>query len=235
MILPLIIGPCFVPFLIVGVLRAFRERWRLPLALFFLHAILHVAFTWLNLFDAGGRTRYIVPVSPLLALFALRGWNAVAAWRPISRPVSVALFAVSFGFGFGAIDLSPTNRDWAAFADSIERARRDGCVEKATLVLSSQTYSYVDLRRRPPALPLVRADRASNLRVVRVLPRGTLVFWDRHFGPWYFALKPGDFVDAGFRTVSTREYDLNPKIPWPSFLQDWTGRRRQRIDVLFRD
>lgn len=235
MILPLIVGPCFVPFLVVGLVRAFRERWFLPLSLFGLHAILHVAFTWLNLFDAGGRTRYIVPVAPLLALFVLRGWNAVAAWRPIPRIVSIALFAVSFGFGFGAIDLSPTNRDWAAFADAIEGARRQGHVAKTTLVLSSQTYAYVDLDRRPPAVPLVRADRTSNFRVLQTLPRGTLVFWDRHFGPWYFALEPDDFVAAGFRTVSTREYDLKPKLPWPAFLQDWTGRRRQRIDILFRD
>jgi len=93
-------------------------------------------------------------------------------------------------------------------------------------------YPYIVLDRNPHENPLLRSKRRDNLERIRGLPSGTLVFWDALFGPWYFDVRAEDFEFAGFQRVEANLYDLKPRLPWPSFLQEWTKRRRQRIDIF---
>lgn len=233
-VLPLSVGPFLLPFALAGAVLLWRERCRFPLVLIGAALGFFVLSTWLVV-DAGVRSRFLAPVMPAIALLVLRGWNAVSArgWMP--RTAAAVLMALSFGFAFGAVDLSPTNRDWKAFRGSIAAARESGHVARTERLVAAQMYAYVELDRTPGELPFERSRRAGNLTRIGDLPSGTLVLWDDLFGPWYFGIDAADFAAAGFRLVAVREYDLPPLAPWPGFLQDWTGRRRVRIATLFRE
>lgn len=222
---PLIVGPVLLPFVLAGAWLFLRERRWLPLSLAAVSVAFFTFLTWRDLHDIAGRTRYLAPMVPVFALFALRAWNAAR----LSRFSAAALFSVSFGFAFGAVDLSPTNRDWKAFDRTIDR------VPPPDRLVASQMYAYVRLGRPPGELPFVRDDRPGNLRRIREIPPGTLVLWDDTFGPWYFAIRGNDFLEAGFRLVRGDVHDLPPLAPWPDFLQDWTGRRRLTIWAYRRD
>lgn len=220
-ILPLIVGPAFVPFAIGGAAHAWRDRRLLPLALVVVPLAIYTFITWLNFSDAGGRSRFIAPVAPAIALFSLQAWNR---WR-VPRAAAVAIFVFSFAFAYAAVDLSPTNRDWKAFRSVLAHA------PKHERFISSGTYGFVHLDRRPDN-PFLRNQRERNLEILRALRPGTLVAWDSAYGPWYFHIDAADFRAAGFELVRSEEHDLRALVPWPDFLQRIVGYRRVRVDLL---
>jgi len=225
-VLPLAVNPFLLPFAIVGAALAWRDRRRLPILIALTPLVVHTVVSWLDLvFDAGSRSRFLATVAPATALLTLRGWNAT---RRFPLPATAALFLLAFGFAFGAVDLSPTNRDWKAFRSAL----RDQ--ERPERLVASQLYPYAELDRSPGELSLLRGDRRGNLEKIREYRTGTLVVWDRIFGPWYFLIEAHDFEIAGFRLLKREEHDLRPLVPWPGFLQDWTGRRHQTVWVFLK-
>ncbi|MCI0665104.1 MAG: hypothetical protein L0220_28910, partial [Acidobacteria bacterium] len=101
--LPLITGPFLLPQFLAGIFQSIKIRdFRLPLqtfvSVFVLHSVLYAG----GLLGSPGYARYIVPVSPVIALIILMGWNSLAV-RLAGLAVSVRRMAAASLIGLSLL------------------------------------------------------------------------------------------------------------------------------------
>lgn len=84
-------------------------------------------------------------------------------------------------------------------------------------------------------------NREDNLKQLRELPSGTLVFWDGQVGPSWHNLNDKDFESIGYKRLFSRTYELRgwiwPSMPkWPSVLvKSYADPRPQEMHLFYRE
>ncbi len=104
--LPAVVGPGLLPFMLVGIVVCFRDGRRLladhqirvrwiaafiPLFVLTVHSLLH----WTGKMASSGDVRYLIAVAPFWGLIAARGFDAAVRWArlPDERALGVAFIA----------------------------------------------------------------------------------------------------------------------------------------------
>ena len=231
LLLPLIVGPLMVPQFIIGLNFLARSRQFLTgvsafVTLFALHSVLY-ARGW---FAAAGYPRYLVCVSPAIAIITLAGWNRIAALKR-SGPVSVLLI-LSLAVCVLYVDGYKFTRDARAVDDTVAWFR--GHQRPVSRLIYSQAYMCIRLDCGPGDKPFLSSDRKINLERIQESPAQTLIFWDAEVGPKWYGLRAADFESLGFTTLRSQPYRLEGWF----FRPDWRyhgGPRRQETWLFYRE
>ena len=193
-----------------------RRRALLPVATLLLVAGLHSVFFRFGFFGSAGYARYLVCVAPPMALATLAGWNVVAgraarvprAWR-VGAAAAVLLWAAGlclvYADSWGSSRDAWMVNDMAAWLEAHPRPVKR--------LVFSQAYMVIRLGRDPGERPRLGTETEENVRILRGLPAGTLVFWDAHTGPQYRHLGPADLERAGYQLLHAEEGELEPRLP----------------------
>ncbi|MEP7270608.1 MAG: hypothetical protein ABI882_03850 [Acidobacteriota bacterium] len=229
-LLPLIVGPLLLPAFVVGLSHLIRRREFLLgvssfLALFLLHSVLF----WQGWFGAAGYPRYLVCVSPAIAVVTLCGWNRMTLLS--DRRVRVAVLIASFLVCLFYVDGYRFTRDSRAIDDAIAWLERHP-ISFSRLVYS-QSYMCIRLNCSSNDRPSLTNDREHNLDLLNGLPSGTLIFWDGEVGPKWYGLRAADFEKIGYRRLWSSSYHLEGwffRLPW----RYHGGPRLQEIDLYFK-
>jgi len=215
LLLPMIIGPFFLPSFIAGMIALWRQRcFTLGVSAFLTIFIVHSVLFSRGWFGAAGYARYFVCVAPATAVIALAGWQWLSTFLP-GRRRAIALIA-SLIFCLGFTDLLRHGRD----ARAIDEIHADFTrVQSATpgsfpvtRLVNSQPYMRIAFDRDHWEMPGLSGDRRQNIEMIGGLASGTLVFWDQETGPDWYHLTARDFTDAGFELMVSREYRLPGRI-----------------------
>jgi hypothetical protein len=237
-LLPLIVGPLLLlPFVIELSRQLKRREMMIGTSSFLTLFILHSLMFWRGWFGSAGYPRYLVCVSPVIALITLAGWNRLAGKlegviKSSADPVSVPVFAVSFMICLFYIDGWPSTRDARAIEEMGAWFRANG--KPISRLICSQAYMRITFDRVPWENPGFNGDRRHNLELLRQSPKQTLIFWDEDTGPkWYF-LNAVDFESAGYVRLKSQAFKLDGlfyTLPWNRF----GGPRLQQMHLYYKD
>jgi hypothetical protein len=229
-LLPLIVGPLMVPQFIIGLNYLARRRQFLTgisafLTLFALHSLLY-SRGW---FAAAGYTRYLVGVSPAIAIIILAGWNRIAAlkrWGPVTIVMILSLVICVF-----YVDGYKFTRDARAIDETVAWLR--GHQRPVSRLIYSQAYMCIRLDRGPGDKPFLSSDRARNLALIDESPAQTLIFWDAEVGPKWYGLRGADFEALGFTRLLSQPYRLEGWFFRPAWRYHG-GPRMQEMSVFYK-
>jgi len=229
-ILPLIVGPFFLPQFVRGFVEMFRSRvlvaglWSFT-AIFLVHAVMY-ARGW---FGDAGYPRYLVCVAPITALATLAGWNRFTLLQ--RHGATAILLVAAFLVCLFYIDGYPFTRDSRAVDEAVANLPSEG-VRFQKLVFS-QSYMCIRLRCEPDHWLPMSSERARNLDTLRNAPPETLVFWDSDVGPKWYGLTAEDFASVGFRQLFSKSFVLKGRffrLPWKRH----GGPRFQDMHVFYK-
>lgn len=229
-LLPLIVGPLFLPQFVLG-LRKFLRDWQFApgvmsfLALFALHSVMF----WRGWFGAAGYPRYLVCVAPAVAIIALSGWSQLSLLT--RRGVQAAILVLSLLVCLFYVDGYRYTRDGRAVDDALSWLKNHP-VSFSRLVFS-QSYMCIRLDCQSADRLILTSDRAHNLSALRDSNAGTLVFWDLEVGPKWFGLSATDFERLGYKQLFAKPYRLDGWF----FRLNWRhhgGPRLQEIYLYYR-
>ncbi len=229
-LLPLIVGPLLLPPFVLGLRHLLRSREPLLgvssfLALFALHSVLF----WRGWFGAAGYPRYLVCVSPAIAIVTLAGWSRIGALA--HRGVQAVVLVISFLVCLFYVDGYRFTRDARAVDDAVQWLRLNP-VSYARLIYS-QPYTCIRLGCASSDRPALTADREHNLDILRSSQSGTLLFWDSDVGPKWYGLRASDFEALGYRRLFSKSYRLEGwffKLSW----RYHGGPRFQEMHLYYR-
>ncbi|MDX2032086.1 MAG: hypothetical protein SF339_15535 [Blastocatellia bacterium] len=234
--LPLIVGPLLLAPFLLGLRRALRRREGLECASAFgLLLIAHALMYWRGWFGSAGYARYLVCVSPAIALVTLTGWNRCLARLPGRvRPASGATaLALSLLACLLYLDGWKPTRDARAIEAMHAWFLRNE--RPVAHLINSQAYARVLFDRDVWEKPAFTNRREENLALLRRAPAQTLVLWDDDTGPKFYRIGPADFEAAGFRTLHSREFRLHGRLfPLPWDRNQFGGTRVQRMTLLYK-
>ncbi|WP_224245997.1 hypothetical protein [Hyalangium gracile] len=250
---PELLGPLLLfPFLVGLAVLLRRRELKAVTSAFLVLFVLHSVLRTLGLFGSAGYPRYLVCVSPAMALITLAGWNTLAA-RLTRQRLAAALGAlVLLPSALAAllyVDAAEWSRDaWAVDATA---ARFREAPRPITRFYGSQRYMHA-VFDAPPLSPRLEWNRENYLRELREAPVGTLVMWDSDRGPAWNHLKVEDFQALGYTLLRSDTYVLTGKLssrspgPWfdygygPLDSHGWRwpgfgGPRSVRICLLYKE
>lgn len=249
-LMPLIVS---LPLLGVFLAGLFRLAWRREfvegvsafLVLFILHSLMYTR----GLFGSAGYARYLICVSPAIALITLAGWNWLAdLGAKIFAPLKLATAALALGASALTCFLYVDSIGFTRDARGVEwmhdwlRSNRPELAEaksnRVSRLVCSQAYARILLDRDPWEDPGFNGNRDHNLEVIRQFPAGTLVLWDSDTGPNWFNLRVEDFQAAGYELLKSQEFNLEGWLG----LKNWTGQlpkhwgatRYQHMHLLYK-
>ncbi len=240
--LPEIVGPfLLVPFA-WGLISLLRQR-ALPtltssfLLLFGLHTILR-AF---GLLGSAGYPRYLITISPAIALLTLVGWNRLGAviGQALSRPVRVACAGLVLATSASLNAVYVDGAEWSRDAYALEeihrwvKAREQQTPLPITRLLWNEPYVAILFDRDPWENVNWTRDATRDGDTLRQLPVGTLVVWDRLIGPKWYGIEAADFREAGFDLLHEAAFTLRGYL----LTRSWFGvggPRHQRYFVFYK-
>lgn len=238
--LPEIVGPfLLLPFL-YGLWRLLR-RGRLTtitssfLLLFGLHTILRA---W-GLLGSAGYPRYLIAISPAIAIMTLAGWNGLARlfagsarwWRTAAATV---ILATSAWANFVYADGAEWSRDARAIHQVYEWFQQEQRHLPVNRLVWNEPYVCILFDRDPWENPAWSHDRTRDLELLRQSPAGTLVVWDELIGPKWFGLRAEDFAAAGYRRLHSQEFRLDGYVLTRSWF-GFGGPRHQTYHIFYKD
>jgi hypothetical protein len=240
--LPEIIGPLFLIPFAVGLWRYLKRRSAVAqdgilchsgdawLSLFLIHTVMR-AF---GLMGSAGYPRYLLTLAPAAALITLAGWNALADkfahWSlPVRRAVAIAVIALSACLNFLYVD----GAEWMRDAVLIDRMMAKSPSLPVNRFIWSQPYMCMRFGADPWQNEFFTTDKNKNAELMRAMPAGTLVFWDRLSGPKWTDVKIEDFQANGFQLLYEEEAVLNGYVIPRSFF-GVGGPRHQRMAFLYK-
>ncbi|HEU0175654.1 MAG TPA: hypothetical protein VFV58_15440 [Blastocatellia bacterium] len=235
---PLIVGPLLTAPFIVGLWRLLKRReFMCGVSAFLVLFVAHSLMFWRGWFGSAGYPRYLVCVSPAVALIGLAGWNEMAERRAkpagASRNSLAAIaLAASFLISVFYVDGWKFTRDARAVDEMSEWFRANE--RPFARLICSQAYMYIVFDRDQWERPPFTADRENNLELIRQSPPQTLVFWDEETGPRWYGLSAGDFESAGYVRLKSQAFRLEGlffRLPWNRF----GGPRVQHMSLLYKD
>jgi hypothetical protein len=219
---------------VIGLWCKMRARTWIPVTTsFLLLFLLHTVFRAYGLFGEAGYPRYMVSVSPAIAVLTLQGWNTIALriekWpRFASDMLGSTALGVSLVPNFFYLDSFPSARDPIAIREMSEWVHEHPEPYKRLFWSNAQMciVSGLTLKESPS---LSSSSRETNLALLRDAPSGTLVFWDDHFGPDWFGLTASDIENSGYKRLRTRRYSL-PGV----MIRDFCGNREVELSLLIK-
>lgn len=230
-LLPLIVGPLFLPQFLAGLrLLLIRRHFLVGVAVFLLLFVLHSVLFVGGWFGAAGYARYLVCVSPVIAIITLAGWREIAWLRAREREVMVlALSLVVCAIYFDGVRLGREARAIDEMAGWFEMNARP-----VSRFVFSQSYMCIRLSCDGQNRVTLTHDRAANLDTLGDLPPETLVFWDAEVGPKWYRLAASDFAALGFTRLRSESYTLHGwllRFNWRHF----GGPRRQELHLFYKE
>ena len=214
LMLPLIVGPLFLPQFVVGLWRMLQSREFLVGTISFMTLFLaHALMFWRGWFGAAGYPRYLVCVAPVTAIITLYGWNQM--WPLLGWRVEAVAIAGAFLVSLFYVDGYRFSRD----ARAVEDAARwlEGSRVQYKRLVYSQSYMCIRLGCANEDRGSMTSDRERNVELLRAMPEGTLVFWDAEVGPKWYGLTLSDIEGIGYRQLFSRTYRLEGhffRVPW---------------------
>ncbi|CAN5508730.1 hypothetical protein BH09VER1_BH09VER1_54130 [soil metagenome] len=230
-------GPLLIVPLLVGLALKFREaRWFpivSPVVLLFL---LHSIFRVFSLFGEAGYPRYMVSVSPALAVLTLAGWNALAV--PITHFTGRAASWIGASALAASLVLSVLYSDSLIWSRDIVAIREMHHWLKAhpqpiNRFIWSNAYMAAVAEPGFPYGDALSSERAKNLQTLRDAPSGTLVFWDDKLGPDWFGLSAQDIESCGYQLLRTKNY-LLPGAFTHGSIAGWALTRNIEVSLLYK-
>ncbi len=196
-----------------------RRWWPLTgsvVLLFLLHSVFHAY----SLFGSAGYPRYMVSVSPALAVLTLAGWNFLAT--PLTRWLGrgaawagAGVLVCSLALSLLYSDSLIWSRDVVAIREMQGWLREHPCAVKR--FIWSNGYMSVMAGKGFPDGHSLDADRLKNVKTLRESPSGTLVFWDDKLGPEWFGLTAREIEAEGYTVLRTQRYALRGVFTHGSF------------------
>ncbi len=234
--LPLIVGPLLLPPFLLGLWRALRRR-ELPEAAsaFLLLFVAHSLMFWRGWFGSAGYARYLVCVSPAIALLSLAGWNRLCERIPRRTRLAIAAPAAALSLLACLLYLDGWKPSRDARAIQTMHAWFRQHEHPVAQLIHSQAYARILWDRDVWEKPSLGSQREENLAVLRRAPAGTLVLWDDDTGPRFFRLRPEDFEAAGFQTLHAQTFRLPGLLfPLPWERSQFGAVREQRMTLLYK-
>jgi 4-amino-4-deoxy-L-arabinose transferase-like glycosyltransferase len=190
-----------------------REHWCLAsafLALFVVHSILR-AF---SLLGSAGYPRYLVCVSPAIAILTLAGWNALlhvlhSMRTSLRAVVYVAVWGVSIASAVLYVDLATFKGRDAVAVSEMKTWFEAQPLRPVSGLVWSQAFMAIVFDRAPYETPAFSGDRDKNIEMLTALPPGTLVFWDADTGPSWHGVGANDFEAAGCTLLRSETFALD--------------------------
>lgn len=235
---PLIVGPLLLAPFIVGLRRLLKKREFITgVSAFLVLFVAHSLMFWRGWFGSAGYARYLVCVSPAIALITLAGWNDLAQrqakfFNTSRKSIAAIVFALSALICVFYVDGWRFTRDARAVDEMVEWFRAHP--RPVSRLICSQAYMRIVFDRDQWEKPAFTDDREFNLTLVRQSPRQTLVFWDEDTGPKWYGLREGDFEAAGYVRLKSQAFKLEGlffRLPWDRF----GGPRIQRMSFFYKE
>jgi len=234
-----IVGLFLLPCFVYGLVWLLKRRQLTTLtSSFLLLFVLHTIFRAFGLLGSAGYPRYMVAISPAIALITLVGWNLMTAWfAHVSRPVKLGCAAVLLVVSAWTNFVYADGAEWSRDARAINAAFSFWQQQSAQLPISrfiwSKPYAAILFDRDPWENPAFTRDRGTDLKTLRELPSGSLVVWDALAGPKEFQLHADDFQTAGFSLLHSQAFQLKGYVLSRSWF-GFGGTRHQTIYVLYK-
>lgn len=240
--LPEIVGPFLLLPFVWGLVSVLRQR-ALPtlsssfLLLFGLHTILR-AF---GLLGSAGYPRYLITISPAIALLTLVGWNRMGGLigEALSRPIRLACASVILATSAYANVAYVDGAEWSRDAHALEEVHRwvknreQQSPLPITRLVWNEPYVAILFGRDPWENVQWTRNRARDREIMRQLPAGTLVVWDQLIGPKWYAIEAADFHSTGFDLLHEAPFTLRGYLLTYSWF-GVGGPRRQRYFVFYK-
>jgi hypothetical protein len=235
--LPEIVGPLLLAPFFCGIVYLLRRKQLDTItSSFLLLFVLHTIFRSFGLLGSAGYPRYLISISPAIALITLAGWNRMAEFlshtsRVFRTAAATLLIAMSFYLNYAYADGAEMSRD--ARAIDAAYAWFQAHPQPIVQLVWGHPYGCVVFDRDPWELPPFTRNREADLKLLRELPAGTLVFWDAIIGPKWFKLEGKDFEEAGYIRLYSQSFTLRGYIldrPWFRF----GGPRPQTMYLLYK-
>jgi hypothetical protein len=237
--LPEIVGLFMLPPFLYGLIHLLQHRKLFTLtSAFLLLFILHTILRAYGLFGSAGYPRYMLSVSPAIALITLVGWNQMAisfAHRsPFFRSAcAVILLGASAYANFVYADCIELARDARAIAQihSWFQVRQEQFT--ITRFIFSEPYACILFNRDPWENPIFTRNREDDMNLLRDSPPGTLIYWDERVGPKWLGLKAADIEEAGYVLLHSQSFVLKGYFVNRSWF-GYGGPRRQTIYLFYK-
>jgi hypothetical protein len=237
--LPEIAGLFLLPPFFYGLFHLLKHRRLYTLtSSFLLLFILHTILRAYGLLGSAGYPRYLVAISPAIALITLTGWNEMATFfvrasRSFKTSVAALIIAISALTNFAYADAAEWSRDARAIAAVHSWFQSQPDKPPISRLIWSHPYSCIRFDTDPWKNPRFTRDREANLKTLREHEAGTMAVWDEHVGPKWSGLRAKDFEEAGFVRLHTQSFTLKGYILNRSFF-GYGGPRAQTIYLLYK-
>jgi hypothetical protein len=232
--LPEAVGPLLLLPFCFGLYHLIKRRELLTITSSFLLIFgLHTVLRAFGLLGSAGYPRYLIAVSPAIAIITLVGWNEISArWcSNTSRIFRTASAAIIISFSAFINFLYTDGAEWSRDARAIAEAHSwfESHPLPITRLIWSEPYSCILFGRDPWENPAFTPNREKNLLLLSNSARGTLAVWDEKVGPKWPGLKASDFEEAGYRLLYSRSFILSGYI----LTSSWFGLGGPREQVIY--
>jgi hypothetical protein len=232
-----IIGPLLMAPFLYGLFYSLRRRELLTLvSSFLLLFILHTILRAYGLLGSAGYPRYLITISPAIAIITLAGWNETAKFfshtsRFFRTTCAIIVISASAYINFVYADGAEMSRDARAVA--VMRSWFQNHPQPVTRLIWGLPYACILFNRDPWENPVFTHNRENDLELLRRSPSGSLAIWDERHGPSWFGLRAGDFDEAGFRLLHSQSFRLEGYILDRSWF-GFGGPRRQTLYLFYK-
>ncbi len=237
--LPEVVGLFLLPPFFYGLFHLLKHRRLNTLtSSFLLLFILHTILRAYGLLGSAGYPRYLVAISPAIALITLSGWNEMAKtfaqYSRGFRTASAGLVIAGSAFtNFLYADGAEWARDARAIAPVHSWFQSQSDKPAISRLIWSQPYSCILFDRDPWENAGFSHDREADMKTLRESPAGTMVVWDELVGPKWAGLGAKDFEEAGFVRLYAQSSTLEGYILNRSWF-GYGGPRAQTIYLLYK-
>ncbi len=237
--LPEIVGLFLLPVFLYGLWRLLKHRRLYTLtSSFLLLFILHTILRAYGLLGSAGYPRYLVAISPAIALITLTGWNEMAklfagAPRFFRAAGAGSIITISAFTNFLYADAAEWSRDARAIAAVHSWFQSQPAKPPISRLIWSHPYSCILFDCDPWENPGFTRDREADLKTLRESPAGTMVVWDELVGPKWSGLRAKDFEEADFVMLHAQSFTLKGYILNRSWF-GYGGPRAQTIYLLYK-
>jgi hypothetical protein len=237
--LPEIVGPLLLAPFFFGLyyLIKRREHFTITSAFLLLFGI-HMVLRAFGLLGSAGYPRYMIAISPAIAIITLVGWNEISdRWfSRASRLIRTACAALIISISAVVNLLYADGAEWSRDARAIAEVHSwfESHPLPITRLIWSEPYSCILFDRDPWENPVFTRNREIDLKLLKDSPPGTLAVWDERVGPKWTGLRAGDFEEAGYRRLHSQSFILNGYILERSWF-GYGGPRAQVIYLFYKD
>jgi hypothetical protein len=234
-----IVGLFLLPPFFYGLFHLLKHRRLYPLtSSFLLLLVLHTVLRAYGLLGSAGYPRYLVAISPTIALITLAGWNEMAklfarASRAFKTAGAGLVIVVSALTNFAYADGAEWSRDARAISAAHSWFQSQAAKPPISRLIWSHPYSCILFDRDPWENAGFTRDRETDMKTLRDGVAGTMVVWDELVGPKRSGLRAKDFEEAGFVRLHTQSFTLKGYILDRSWF-GYGGPRAQTIYLLYK-